>query len=131
MIIQILAISGLLLSGYALYVKGRAESDKDYYPLCDLNEHISCTKAFLSREGSLTGFPNPLIGIIFYAVIFILDAMQYSNTLWYLSLIALMASVYLADISYFRQKNFCLVCTAIYLINFILVMVQIPAMAMG
>src|SRR3989344_3167230 len=131
MIIQILAISGLLLSGYALYVKGRAESDKDYSPLCDFNEHISCTKAFLSKEGSLTGFPNPLLGIIFYAVIFILDVLQYSNTLWYLSIVALIASVYLADTSYFKQKNFCLVCTAIYLINFILVMVQIPGIALG
>ena len=130
MFIQILAILGILLSSYALYVKGKAESDKSYIPLCDINKHISCTRAFLSREGSMTGLPNPLLGIIFYALIFLFDVMEYRNALWYLSLIALAGSLYLADVSYVRQKNFCLVCTAIYIINFLLVVVQIPSIAM-
>ena len=130
MFIQILATLGLLLCSYALYVKGKAESDRTYKPLCDINTHISCTRAFLSREGSMTGLPNPLLGIIFYALIFLFDVMEYRNTLWYLSLIALAGSLYLADVSYVRQKNFCLVCSAIYIINFLLVVVQIPGIAM-
>lgn len=40
---------GLLLSSYALFVEINKEQNKEYTAYCDVNEHISCTKAFSSR----------------------------------------------------------------------------------
>ncbi|MBS3128819.1 vitamin K epoxide reductase family protein [Candidatus Woesearchaeota archaeon] len=124
MTIPILAIIGLLLSLYALYVKTKAEKNKKYKPLCDISENISCTKAFLSKEGSLTGFPNPLIGIFYYVIIFSLFYIKQNQIIFYFSFIAALGSLYLAYLSYIKQKNFCLVCTGIYVVN-ILLMVSI------
>lgn len=40
---------GMLLSAYAYYVEVSAESDHDYNAMCDISEHISCTKVFTSE----------------------------------------------------------------------------------
>ena len=118
--IRWLALMGILLSCYALYVKRTAERYRKYKPMCDINGSISCTKAFLSKEGALTGLPNPIYGLAFYVIIFAATMYFQKELILYLSSIALIASLYLAYISYFKQKNFCLVCSSIYLINILI-----------
>ena len=120
MIIQLLAFIGLILSVYALYVKYRSRS-KQYKPWCDITENISCTKAFASRYGSLAVLPNPVYGVIAYLVILTFSNSRY---VFYLSMFLFLVSLYLAYLSYVKQKNFCLVCTAIYVINIILFIVS-------
>ena len=122
---QILSASGILFSLYALYVKYRASRSKHYKPLCDINEHISCTRAFTSRYGSIAILPNPLYGLLFYAAMIALDFLGYLNAIVYLALFSAIGSVYLAYLSYYKQKNFCLVCTAIYLTNIALLISSI------
>lgn len=46
--ISLLAIG---LSVYTVYVESRAEEDKNYEALCDINPKISCTKVFTSEYG--------------------------------------------------------------------------------
>lgn len=118
--IRWLALIGILLSCYALYVKKTAERYRKYKPLCDLAENISCTKAFMSKEGSLTGLPNPVYGLAYYILVFIATMYYQKELIFYLSIIAFATSLYLAYISYFKQKNFCLVCSSIYLINILI-----------
>jgi len=112
--ISILAIIGSLLSFYALYVKWKVH-DKNYKPLCDVKENISCIKAFTSKYGKLAALPNPVYGLFFYALLFF-----FIDYALYFGLIAFPITIYLAYISYIKQKNFCLVCTGIYLINILI-----------
>ena len=44
-----LCLLGVGLSYYAYVVETNKEKDADYKPLCDLSEHVSCTKAFMSE----------------------------------------------------------------------------------
>lgn len=131
--IVLLASLGFLLSCYALYVRWRVENARRtdhprrtdaavYKPLCDISDRISCTKAFLSKAGLTGGLPNPLYGIFFYPFIALLAYDNLPQMLFWASLIAVLVSVYLAYVSYVKQKNFCVVCTAIYLINILLVL---------
>ena len=115
-----LAVLGLLLSSYALYVKWKVSRSDNYKPLCDINPHISCTRAFTNKYGNIAYFPNPLYGIFFYITVFILDLFRYKRYLFYLLILSVSGSLILAYISYFKQRNFCLVCTGIYLVNILL-----------
>jgi len=119
MVIKILVIIGLILSAYALWVKKHIDK-KDYKPLCDVSKKISCSRAFGSTYGSLFGLPNPLLGIIFYAVIYVLFLYGNLTAIFYLSLLAVIGSIYLAYCAYFVLRTYCLVCTAIYIINILL-----------
>lgn len=73
---------GVLFSIYALNIEMHAESDSSYEALCDISEHVSCTKVFTSKYGkgfgiigpifgekSILNQPNPLYGIFFYSLI--------------------------------------------------------------
>lgn len=116
MCIRILSAVGFLVSLYALQVKTRMAKNRDYKPVCDIRENISCSKAFGSRYGVILGLPNPVYGLLFYSLMFCLS---YARPHWtvYPAAAAIIFSIYLALISYVIQRNFCLVCTGIYLIN--------------
>lgn len=116
MAVRLLALLGLLLSLYALTVKWRAET-KGYKPLCDLGKHVSCTKAFTSTAGALFGISNPVLGIVFYTFLLLRPGGLFAEAL---VVAAVLLSLFLAYISYVRQRNFCVVCTSIYVINFLL-----------
>ena len=132
-ILQILSGIGLILSVYSLYVtlklkknnaanntrsKTKSTKIKQYKPICDISDHISCSKAFQSTYGNLAILPNPFFGCIAYALLFF-----FGNIHWIsisLSVMMLCMSLYLAYISYFKMKNFCIICTAIYALNILI-----------
>ncbi|MBI2452438.1 hypothetical protein HYV50_05180 [Candidatus Pacearchaeota archaeon] len=118
--IIILSAIGFLLSIYAFYVKKNHEKNKSYKPFCDISKKFSCTKAFSSKHGNLIGVSNTLFGIIFYPIVFIFALLNQAQLIFFLSIPALLASLYLAYLSYIKMKNFCLVCSLIYLINFLI-----------
>lgn len=45
----ITSLVGLGLSVYAFNVEVKMEEDHKYSPMCDLHEHMSCSKAFMSK----------------------------------------------------------------------------------
>ena len=118
--IKLLALIGLIISVYAAYVKRNLEKTINYKPLCDISKNISCSKAFLSNFSRLFVLPNAVFGVAFYAVIYLLASFEDYAFVFYLSLIAAIFSLYMAYVSYFKQKNFCLVCTASYIVNILL-----------
>jgi len=118
--IQILAVLGFVISIYALQVKFKIDKDKGYKPLCDISKKISCTKSFGSTYGSLAGLPNPVGGLVFYAIVLFLVAYANITLIFYLSIVAVLASLYLAYVSYFILRSYCVVCTSIYIINILL-----------
>jgi len=119
MIIQVIAFVGFLLSVYSYYVEWKTSKVKDYKPLCDIRENISCGKVFNSPYGKTFGVSNSIGGIFFYIVIFFL-VLYNLKYVFYLSILSVLGSIYLAYVSYIKLKNFCLVCTGIYVVNILL-----------
>ncbi len=115
----ILCFTGLLLSLYALYIdKKRPET-----PLCDISRNISCSKAINSKYGKLLGFPNSIMGLIFYPSFMLSAHLQVTQILQLIGALGFIATVVLAYFSYIKMKNFCLICTATYIINVILFLI--------
>ncbi|MBI4143636.1 hypothetical protein HY486_00110 [Candidatus Woesearchaeota archaeon] len=112
-----LAGVGFVLSLYALHVGLRLRSNPAYRPVCDISKSVSCTKSFSSSYGYLFGMPNAVLGLLYYGIVVSFEGVLID----YLILLGLLFSVFLAYISYFRLKNFCIVCSAIYVINILLV----------
>ena len=118
--IYIISIFGLLLSVYAFFVEKKIEKSKSYKPLCDISKKISCTKAFGSKYGSLAGVSNSFAGIFFYLIIPFLAFFGHLNYIFYLAIISVLGSIYLAYTQITKIKSFCLVCSGIYLVNLLL-----------
>jgi len=117
---MILAFIGLLLSVYAYRVKKNLERVPSYKPLCDISDRVSCKRAFTSKESSLFFAPNSAWGMFYYFFLII-----FFENYWYtyalaLSAIGLALSLYLGFILYYKQKNFCVVCWGIHIINLFL-----------
>jgi vitamin-K-epoxide reductase (warfarin-sensitive) len=118
--LTILSLLGALISFYAFLVERASRKNKNHKALCDLSKNISCTRAFSSRCGKIFKISNSLGGMIFYILILISLYTDQTQIIFYLSVLALIGSIYLAYISYIKMKNFCLVCTAIYIINLLI-----------
>ena len=118
--IQITAFIGLLLSSYALYVEKKTNRSTSYKAACDISDKISCTKAFKSKYSKIMGLSNSLFGLFVYIFILALTFYGDGKIIFFLSTFIILGSIYLAYISYFKLKNLCVVCTSIYLINFLL-----------
>ncbi|KOC66114.1 Vitamin K epoxide reductase complex subunit 1-like protein 1 [Habropoda laboriosa] len=126
--IVIRCILGLAVSCYAYYVELATEEDDSYEAMCDISEHISCTKAFSSEYGKGFGIipetsilyaPNPVYGLIFYALIALLSmSNRYitSAMVVTLGILANFGTIYLAYILYILN-NICVVCVSTYIIN--------------
>lgn len=115
-----LSVIGFLLSIYTFYVELRMRKSKDYKAICDISKNFSCTKAFSTKYGSILGLSNSIPGMFFYFIIFILTYSGFISLVFYLSILAMVATVYLAYISYFKLRNFCVVCNGVYIINLLL-----------
>ncbi|XP_002736697.1 vitamin K epoxide reductase complex subunit 1-like protein 1 [Saccoglossus kowalevskii] len=136
-----LCFMGLGLSLYAYYVEMKKEEDKDYEATCDFNESVSCSKVFTSRYGrgfgvvehilgkdSMLNMPNSLFGIVFFFLQYVLGQFishPGSFLLLSTSIFANMGSVYLAYILYYVLHDCCLVCVSTYVVNFLLLVVNI------
>lgn len=115
--IRILSVVGFLVSSYAYYIEHEAKTHKGYKAICDLTESMSCAKAFTSSFGNIGGISNSLGGIVFYVLLFILSYTSYASYIRWLAVASIIGSVFLAYISYFKLKNFCIICTTIYFVN--------------
>ena len=118
-IIQLLAAIGFLLSCYALYVEKKAEHDKNYQPLCDISEKVSCTKAFKSKWGKTFGIANSVYGLLFYAFVFVITFVSI-KLIFFLAVFSVLISFYLAYVLHFKLKTVCLVCYSTYIVNILL-----------
>ena len=59
---------GFILSCYALAVELKSENDKDYRAYCDINEYVSCTKAFSSKYADMIIKPLYKIVMFYYCI---------------------------------------------------------------
>lgn len=123
--ITVLACIGLLLSLYSYHLEKKIKQDQSYKPVCDLSDRISCSKPILSPWGALLGISNSLLGIAFYAAIFILALLNMKQAIFFAALAACCVSLVLAFILLFKIKALCLICLLIYLVNGLLLWASI------
>lgn len=122
--ICMIASIGLILCCYSLYIESRIAQDTSYKPACDLSNTISCSRPFLSPYSKLLGISNSYFGLIFYITIIILSIYNQIGLIFYLSISACIASAILAYILYFKIKSLCILCSSIYAINLILLIIS-------
>ncbi|XP_012220287.1 vitamin K epoxide reductase complex subunit 1-like protein 1 [Linepithema humile] len=121
-------VIGLGLSYYAYVVETNKEQDDSYEALCDISEHISCTKVFMSEYGkgfglipknSIFNIPNSLYGLAFYTQVAILSMINNytcSAAVVVLGILSNIGSIYLAHILYIFN-DICVVCISTYIVN--------------
>lgn len=119
-IIGVLAVCGFLISLYGFLVEQKFRQNPNYKPVCDINNRISCSKAFMSEYGKLFGVTNTLAGMAYYGLVFVLVILGFSNLLFYLTAIGVGASFFFAYLLIFKVQSLCLVCFATYIINALL-----------
>ena len=119
MTIIIISIIGILLSTYAYYIEKKSSKNKNYKAICDISEKASCSKTLSSKYGKLMGISNSIFGILFYLIIILLFYLN-KELIFYLAILSILGSIYLAYLQYFKLKNFCLVCNLIYVVNILL-----------
>ncbi len=115
-----LSIIGFTLSAYAAYVERKSSKNSGYKAACDINDRISCSKAFTSKYGKTLGISNAVGGIIFYPLILTLSLLNLMDFIFYLSMVSVIASIYLYYIMHFKVKTLCIVCVTIYIVNILI-----------
>jgi len=122
MVSALLVISavGFFLSLYSFYVERKVSSQKNYRAVCDISDKLSCTKAFTSGYGKVFGISNGLTGMLFYALVSIAAFYGALNLTFYLSILSVLASLYLAYVLQFKVRAVCLICYSIYAVNILL-----------
>lgn len=119
-----LASLGFLMSLYGYRVEQELKSYAHFKPACDISDSVSCSKAFNSKYNKLFGVSNTLTGMIFYAVIMMLAACDYAYLIFVASLASVGMSIIFAYLLYFKIKSICIVCTSVYVINILLLILS-------
>ncbi len=68
-IMLVTGVVGWLASGVLVLERLRVFADANYITSCDINPWVSCGTVFKTWQAAIFGFPNPLIGIVAFAVI--------------------------------------------------------------
>jgi vitamin-K-epoxide reductase (warfarin-sensitive) len=114
---QYLCAIGIFLSVYAFYVERRIKRNPKYIPVCDISKKISCSKVVASPYGHLFFISNSLLGVLYYALVFILMTIGKLHWAFIAAVWGVIFSFVLGYYQYYKVKSFCLVCTATYLVN--------------
>ena len=68
-ILLITGVVGWLASAVLVLERLRVYADANYITSCDISPWVSCGTVFQTWQASIFGFPNPLIGIVAFAVV--------------------------------------------------------------
>lgn len=113
----VLSLMGFVLAVYAHHVAQYAGKKKGYSAVCDMGDQASCSKAFTSEYASTAGIANTTWGMLFYTLTALLSIAGEIQYLFLLVVAAFIGSIYLGYVLYVHVRTFCVVCTAIYIIN--------------
>lgn len=68
-ILLVTGIVGWLASAILVLERLRVYADANYITSCDISPWVSCGTVFQTWQAAIFGFPNPLIGIVAFAVV--------------------------------------------------------------
>lgn len=120
MLFFLLAIIGFCISLYAAITEQKTKENPNYKAACDLTDTISCTKPMKSEYSHLFFISNSFVGMIYYATIAALAYLHKPLIILIVVAGGALFSCFLAYLLYFKIKALCLVCTSLYIINFLL-----------
>lgn len=116
-----LACVGLISALYGLFVERTLKENKDYKPVCDISDRVSCTRPMLSSYANMFGISNSALCALYYVSIMLIAFWGNTHVLFLMTSIGMLATLFFAYILYFKIKSFCLICTMMYLINLALI----------
>lgn len=120
----ILAGVGFFIALYAYIVEIKIRANPNYKAFCDVSDTISCTKPLKSSYGTLFGYSNAVIGMLFYSGIIILALINAQTLIFYAACLACLISVYLGWILFTKIKSACFLCISLYIINLMLLIMS-------
>ena len=118
--IVILAALGLLISIYTYGIELKIKRNPQYKPVCDLSDRISCSKPIQSQYAHMFFISNAMMGIIFYFCVILLAVVEAKWLIICGVVGSCIVSCCFAYLLYIKLKTVCLLCTALYVINFLL-----------
>lgn len=127
--VALIGLGGLAVSIYLAFSHYRVYTDLGYSSFCAISQAINCDTVSESRYSIFLGMPLPEWGIVAFALFLLLLVFAYQaraerKRMWsLLFLIALaysLISIVLALISTFLIYSHCIMCIAIFGINFLL-----------
>ena len=119
-----LATIGMFIALYGIFVEKKIRMDMNYHAACDISSSISCTKSFVSPYNKLLGISNITVCLLYYAVLLLCGITDKSDLAMLLSWAGLIGTIMFAYVLYFKIRTLCLICTSMYVINVLLVVVQ-------
>jgi protein-disulfide isomerase len=120
---SISALVGLGFAAASTWVHYRILQDPLYSSVCDVNATFSCTEAYTSRFGSVGGVSVALIGVLYFAFVFLVIALcqrsaaarqNLPHYVFGLATLGLAGVLYLAYASFVVLKTVCLLCAGTY-----------------
>lgn len=137
--IVVLAVIGLLLSGELLRIHITVGNSTGHNFACSINEAMDCSAVAQSRQSKFLEVPVPAWGILTYLVFLVLGIVgilskqppgkHAGDYALGVSVWCVAYSGYLAYVSAFELKTFCLYCAGLYGVNAGLFFASIPASA--
>jgi uncharacterized membrane protein/protein-disulfide isomerase len=123
-LLLVFALVGLGSAGYSLFIHYQLTHQPGYVSACDISTVWSCTNAYLSRFGAVAGVPTALLGLLWFAFVFLLVAVGARSGspmadstgayLFAMSTVALAAILYLGYAAFFILRAICLFCLITY-----------------
>jgi vitamin-K-epoxide reductase (warfarin-sensitive) len=123
--ILVLAAVGFCISLYTYLLEKKIKKQPNYKSVCDISDRVSCTKPMKSPYASIFYFSNAIVGVAYYLMIIVLALLQMHSLLLFATVIGCIASAFLAYLLYFKIKSLCLLCTSLYIINILLLLLAI------
>lgn len=68
-ILIVCGLLGLIAAAVLSYDVYRTLTSPDFKPNCNINPVLSCGSVMDSKQGTIFGFPNPIIGLVVYPVL--------------------------------------------------------------
>ena len=118
--IFIFSVIGLCISMYIYSIEQKLKKNPNYKPMCDVSDSVSCTKPMKSNYAQMFYISNSVISMIFYSVLAVFSLLGMHKIIFFLVVAGCIVSCILAYFLYFRIKSLCILCTSLYIINFIL-----------
>lgn len=118
------AIVGFCISFYTYLLEKKVKENPTFKPVCDLSDRISCTKPMFSPYANLFYFSNAFVGMMFYVFVAILALFHAHTLLFVATLGGCLVSLVFAYLLYFKIKTLCLLCTSMYIINILLLVLS-------
>jgi len=122
-IIIALASLGFCISLYTYIIEKKIKETPEFKPVCDISDRISCSKPIKSSYSNIFFFSNAIVGMAFYVVVALLAILQVEWLLLLVTIGGSIVSCFLAYLLYFKVKSLCLLCTSLYIINFLLLLI--------